>query len=136
MPDDVIRDQDYEALATFRHALRRFVAFSEAEAKAAGLTPRQHQALLAIKGALSAPDGLSISQLAEHLLIRHNSAVELVDRLVEAELARRQPDPADRRRILVALTEQAETVLLGLAAAHLRELRANRSNLQALLQRF
>ena len=50
MADDVISDHDYEALAAFRYALRRFVAFSETEAKAAGLTPRQHQALLAIKG--------------------------------------------------------------------------------------
>jgi DNA-binding MarR family transcriptional regulator len=136
MPDDVISDQDYEALAAFRYALRRFAAFSETEAKAAGLTPRQHQALLAIKGTLSAPDGLPISQLADHLLIRHNSAVELVDRLVEADLVRRQPDPADGRRMLVTLTDRADTLLRGLAGVHLRELRANRSSLLALLRRF
>jgi len=136
MPDAVISDQDYEALATFRYALRRFMAFSENEAKAAGLTPRQHQALLAIKGTLSAPDGLSISQLADHLLIRHNSAVELVDRLVQAELVRRQPDPTDGRRMLVTLAQRAETVLRGLSATHLQELRANRANLLMLLERF
>jgi DNA-binding MarR family transcriptional regulator len=136
MADDVISDHDYEALAAFRYALRQFVAFSETEAKAAGLTPRQHQALLAIKGTPSAPDGLAISQLADRLLIRHNSAVELVDRLAEADLVRRHPDPADGRRMLVTLTERSETVLRGLTAAHLRELRANRSSLLGLLRRF
>lgn len=136
MSDELISDQDYEALAAFRHAMRRFAAFSEMEAKASGLTPRQHQALLAIKGTPSAPNGLAISQIAEHLLIQHNSAVELVDRLAEAGLVRRQSDPADGRRILVTLTERSETVLRGLSAAHLRELRGIRSTLLALLRRF
>lgn len=137
--DSEISDQDYEALAGFRHALRRFAAFSETEAKAAGLTPQQHQALLAIKGrpkAPGSPDGLWIGEIAEHLLIRHNTAVELVDRLVEAGLAERQPDPADRRRILVRLTGQAETLLRRLSAVHVRELRAIRPALLALLQTF
>lgn len=136
MPDEVIGDRDYEALAAFRYALRRFVAFSEAEAKAAGLTPRQHQALLAIKGTPSSPDGLAIGQIADHLMIRHNSAVELVDRLAEAGLVLRQADTADGRRMLVTLTARSEDLLHSLSAAHLRELRANRSRLLALLRRF
>jgi DNA-binding MarR family transcriptional regulator len=139
MRDSEISDQDYEALAAFRHALRRFVTFSETEAKAAGLTPQQHQALLAIKGRPTHPDsldGMWIGEIAGNLLIRHNTAVELVDRLAEAGLVQRQPDPADRRRILVRLTDQAELLLRRLSTAHLRELRAIRPGLLALLQMF
>ena len=128
-----LSQQDYEALAAFRHALRRFAAFSEAEARAAGLTAQQHQALLAIKGT-PRRDALGVSDIAAHLLIRHNTAVELVDRLVEAEWVRRQPDPADRRRTLVALTERAERVLRDLTVTHQRELRAIRSTLLTLLK--
>jgi DNA-binding MarR family transcriptional regulator len=137
MQDDEISDQDYATLAAFRHALRRFAAFSETEAKAVGLTHQQHQALLAIKGRPSqgpAPDGLGVGEIADHLLVRHNTAVELVDRLAEAGLVQRHPDPADRRRILVTLTGRAEALLRRLSAAHVRELRAIRPNLLALLQ--
>jgi DNA-binding MarR family transcriptional regulator len=70
----------YEALADFRFALRNFLAFSEKAAAAAGLTAQQHQAMLAIRGA---PEGesLTIGQIASRLMIRHHTAVELVDRL-------------------------------------------------------
>lgn len=132
-----ITDENYATLASFRLALRRFAAFSEAEAKAAGLTPRQHQALLAIRGSAStdAP-AISIGDLATHLLIRHNSAVELTDRLVEAGFVRREIDPADGRRAMLALTPQAEVLLSDLSAAHMRELRSIRPALVALLERF
>jgi len=132
---EAITERDYATLAAFRLALRKFAAFSEAEAKAAGLSPRQHQALLAIRGSVT-PDarGMSIGDLAAHLLIRHNSAVELVDRLVDAGLALRQADPTDARRVALALTPQAETLLSSLSAAHLRELKAMRPALVALLE--
>jgi DNA-binding MarR family transcriptional regulator len=139
MTNDATSDVDYAALAAFRLALRRFAAFSEAEAKAAGLTPRQHQALLAIKGRRKPAangDGLGIGEIAAHLLIRHNTAVELVDRLAEAGLVQRQADPADGRRILVTLTDRSEALLRRLSAAHVRELRAIRPNLLTLLQTF
>lgn len=135
MAEDDLTDQDYAALAAFRHALRRFTAFSAAEAKAAGLTPQQHQALLAIKGT-GAENPLGVGEIAAHLLIRHNSAVELVDRLEESGLVQRLPDPSDRRRIRVALTARAEQLLGALSTTHLRELRAIRPTLLALLQRF
>jgi DNA-binding MarR family transcriptional regulator len=132
-PND-ITDADYATLAAFRLALRQFAAFSEAAAKAAGLTPRQHQALLAIKGAARThPNGLGVGEIAKALLIRHNSAVELVDRLVDAGLVRRQPDPLDGRRSLVVVTDQAERLLHGLSAVHRQELRALRPRLLALL---
>jgi DNA-binding MarR family transcriptional regulator len=136
-PGNEATDPDYAALAAFRLALRRFAAFSEEEAKATGLTPRQHQALLAIKGLTPAGSlGIGVGEIADHLLIRHNSAVELVDRLVEAGLAERMADPSDGRRILVISTTRAEALLRRLSAAHLRELRAIRPGLLALLQTF
>ena len=123
---------DYEALAAFRHALRRFAAFSAEAARAARLTPQQHQALLAIKGA-PGRETLTIGGIAAHLLIRPHSAVELVDRLEELGLVARQPDPADSRRVQVALTTRSEALLRDLSMAHLRELQAIRPTLLDLL---
>jgi DNA-binding MarR family transcriptional regulator len=112
---------DYEALAEFRYLIRRFLAFSQEAARAAGLTPRQHQALLAIKG-FPAGRPVAVGDLAEQLNIRHHSAVELVDRLAEAGLVRRMQDAGDQRRVLLSLTARAEEDLAGLSAAHLDEL--------------
>jgi DNA-binding MarR family transcriptional regulator len=126
---------DYEALAAFRHELRRFAVFSEQAARDAGLSPQQHQALLAIKGAVGRQT-LSVGEIAAALLIRPNSAVELVDRLSFLGLVERRPDPGDQRRVLVALTTRAEEVLGALAAAHLMELRTARPSLLALLDRL
>lgn len=124
---------DYRTLANFRQALRRFLAFSEAAARDAGLTPQQHQALLAIAGheGGAAP---GVGELAASLLLRHNSAVELVDRLEDAGLVERRPDPADGRRVRVALTPRAETLLEALSATHLEELRRMHPALRALLE--
>ncbi|MGO4128674.1 MarR family winged helix-turn-helix transcriptional regulator [Inquilinus sp. YAF38] len=126
---------DYEALAAFRHALRRFLDFSGEAAKTAGLTPQQHQALLAIKG-FPGRDRVTIGELAEQLVQRHHSTVGLVDRLEALGLVRRESDPADRRRAMVALTDRAEEVLAGLSAIHRSELRRLGPSLAALLQRL
>jgi DNA-binding MarR family transcriptional regulator len=133
MPKTDLSQQDYETLAAFRHLLRRFAAFSEAEARAVGLTAQQHQALLAIKGS-PGRDAVGVNDIAAHLLIRHNTAVELVDRLADAQWVRRLPDPTDGRRILVALTERGKRVLRDLAVIHQRELRSIRSTLLRLLK--
>src|SRR3954464_15093096 len=94
---------DYQALANFRYALRRFLEFSGSAAKGIGLTPQQHQAMLSIIGA---PEGqaVTVGFLAERMLLKHHSTVELADRLVELDLVARQPDAADRRKVLLALT--------------------------------
>jgi DNA-binding MarR family transcriptional regulator len=126
---------DYEALAAFRRALRQFTAFSEQAARRAGLTPQQHQALLAIKGAPAAAPVI-IGDLAQALLIRPHSAVELVDRLAQLGLLERREDPVDHRRVRIALTPHAEALLSELSAAHLKELRAIRPALLDLLHRF
>lgn len=126
---------DYETLAEFRYRLRRFIAFSDAAARRAGLTPRQHQALLQIKGA-PGRDSLTVAELAERMRIRHHSAVGLVDRLAALGFVTRSPAPEDRRRVLVSLTPAAEAKLLRLSAAHRDELRAREPLLWALLDRF
>jgi DNA-binding MarR family transcriptional regulator len=121
-PDEISK-ADYEALAAFRSALRRFIRFSEEGARAAGLTPQQHQLLLAVKGQ-PGRDWASVSDLAEALQIRHHAAVGLVDRCERAGMVRRAPDPDDRRQVRVSLTEKGEAILARLSTRNRRELRA------------
>jgi DNA-binding MarR family transcriptional regulator len=122
---DAVREfalTDYQRLAEFRYLLARFLAFSAEAAHAAGLAPRQHQALLAIKGY---PGGaqVTVGDLAERLGIRHHSAVGLVDRLVESGYLVRRADDLDRRRAILSLTLSGEKALAALSAAHREELR-------------
>ncbi|MBV9510423.1 MAG: MarR family transcriptional regulator [Caulobacteraceae bacterium] len=126
---------DYQRLAAFRHALRRFLAFSEQAARAAGITPQQHQALLAAKGA-AAPETVTVGYLAEQLLLQPHSAAELVERMVKTGLLLRAADPADRRRVVLSLTPAAEAVLQSLSAEHLRELRYSAPALDKLVERL
>lgn len=127
-----LSQQDYRLLSEFRYQLRCFLEFSEAAAARAGLTPRQHQALLAIKGAPAGANP-SVGYLAERLRIRHHSAVELADRLADAGLITREPDAADRRRVRLRLTAAAEARLAQLSASHLSELNRLRPALLELL---
>jgi DNA-binding MarR family transcriptional regulator len=124
---------DYAALAHFRLALRRFLAFSERSSHAAGLEPQQHQLLLALRGFASADRAPSIGDIADWLLIQHHSAVELVDRAVARGLVRRHHDPADRRRVLVDLTPEGESVLTHLSMQHREELESTAPALLAAL---
>jgi DNA-binding MarR family transcriptional regulator len=117
-----LSSHDYRLLAEFRYLLAKFLAFSEAAAQAAGLSPRQHQALLAIKGFADGTD-VSVGDLAERLNIRHHSAVGLVDRLVASGYLLRRSDPHDRRRIFVVLTLAGEKKLAALSAIHRDELK-------------
>jgi len=126
---------DYQALANFRYALRRFLEFSGSAAKSVGLTPQQHQAMLSIIGV---PEGqaVTVGFLAERMLLKHHSTVELVDRLVELDLVARQPDAADRRKVLLALTPKGRRLLTKLSAAHIEELRRIRPVFADLLERL
>lgn len=110
----------YAVMAAFRHALRGFLHFSEQAALAAGLTPQQHQALLAIAGHTGATPP-SIGELAGQLRLAPHSAAELVARMVEAGLLDKHPDPADRRRQHLTLTEAAWGKLASLTEAHIQE---------------
>ena len=112
---------DYARLAAFRHALRRFLRFSESAAARVGLTSQHYQAMLVVRGC---PDDkrVTINDLAQQLLIKHNSAVELVDRLAREGLVVREPSSHDRRKVELRLTSRGRTVLAKLAAMHRGEL--------------
>lgn len=124
---------DYRQLAAFRLALRRFISLTDANARAAGLTPQQHQALLSIMGAHPVRQEISIGELADHLLLKNHSAVELVDRLVRAGLVTRAPSSQDRRRVLLRVTPQGQALLDEVSGASLVQLRASSDIQQALL---
>jgi DNA-binding MarR family transcriptional regulator len=126
---------DYEALARFRFELRKFQAFSEAAANRSGLTAQQHQALLAIRG-FSGRQAVSVGDLARYLLIRHHTAVELVDRMARLKILSRGMDPADGRRVLVRLTREGERRLQRLSRIHLHELHAIGPTLTKMLKLF
>jgi DNA-binding MarR family transcriptional regulator len=114
-------DLDYAALASFRRALRTFLAFSADAARAAGLTPQQHQAILAIRGLAQAGE-VTMNNLAEELLLKPQTAVELVDRLEGAGLVERARAVEDRRRVLLTLTAKAKAALAPLSMAHLAQI--------------
>ena len=126
---------DYKALAEFRYQLRKFLSFSETAAHKAGLTPQHHQALLAIKGFSSAAP-VSIGDLADFLLVRHHTAVELVDRMAKLGLVARNADEDDSRRIVVKLTRKGEQKLQTLSKIHFEELHAASPVLTRLLRSF
>ena len=126
---------DYEALARFRYQVRRFLSFSETAANKAGLTPQQHQALLAIKG-FSNPTPISVGDLAELLFIRHHTAVELMDRMTKLGLLKRVVDGDDSRRVLLKLTKKGESRLQELSKMHLEELRTASPALSKILRSF
>ena len=125
----------YETLAAFRYALRQFLRFSEKAALGAGITPQQHQALLAIKG-FPKHDSVTVSELAERLQLRHHSVVGLIDRLVEEKLVLRTPSEKDRRQVLIRLTPRGEKVLGKLSFAHSKQLKQIGPELKLLLNRI
>ena len=114
--------REYQSLAEFRYQVRRFLHFSEIQAREHGLEPQQHQALLALKG-MTAETQPTVGALAGRLALRHHTAVELTNRLESGGLVKRQPDPADGRQILVHLTAKGAAKLRSLSLAHRHELR-------------
>jgi DNA-binding MarR family transcriptional regulator len=114
---------NYQSLAEFRHQIRRYLSFSDAAVRDAGLEPRQYQLLLAVKGL--PPDARPrIGELAERLQIQHHSAVELIDRLETSGLVRRERASHDRREVLISPTPAGEKLLRALVLHHRAELRS------------
>jgi DNA-binding MarR family transcriptional regulator len=116
-----LRTEDYARLAAFRHELRQFLRFSEEAAERAGLSAQHYQAMLVLR---ACPEGqaVSINDLAGELLIRHNSAVGLVDRLVDERLVVREASQVDRRKVELRLSARGRQVLARLAQIHRDEL--------------
>lgn len=101
--------------------LRRFLRWSEDQAAEAGLTPAQHQLLVAVKGH-PGPEAPAVRDLANYLLLQSHSTVGLVDRAEAAGVVRRQQDDKDARVVRVHLTERGTQLVENLTAAHLAEL--------------
>lgn len=130
-----VTEREYEMLAAFRYALRQFLRFSEKAARGVGLTPQQHQVLLAIKG-FPGGDRITIGELAEQLQLRHHSTVGLVDRLAAQSLVMREQAEDDRRLVYVMLTEEGDEMVESLSAAHKEELRRIKPQIRLLLDQL
>jgi DNA-binding MarR family transcriptional regulator len=124
VPRSRISAADYQTLADLRYHIRRFLRIREVAARTAGLEPQHYLLLLQIKG-LEGRSQPSISRLAERLQIRHHSAVELIDRLVDRDLVARRSGDDDRRQVLIELRPAGEAVLRRLAEYSIRELRSD-----------
>ncbi|HEX7099092.1 MAG TPA: MarR family transcriptional regulator [Acidimicrobiia bacterium] len=122
MSSDAVTDADYRQLLELRSGLRRFLRWSAEQARSAGLTPAQHQLLLAVRGH---PDrkGPTVAEVADYLQLKHNSTVELIDRAQRDGLVERHTDPDDARIVRIGLTPEAESRLAKLSQVHLEELR-------------
>jgi DNA-binding MarR family transcriptional regulator len=117
-----LADNEYRRLLAFRTGIRRFLSWSESQAATVGVTPAQHQLMLAIRGH-DGPDGPTIGDVADALILRHNSAVGLVDRAVEAGLVARHVDDHDARVVRLRLTALGARRIRQLSGAHIEELR-------------
>ncbi len=113
---------NYTALADFRYEIRRFLSFSEIVARAAGIEPQQHQALLAVKGRPPESE-TTVGILAERLQLSHHSAVELSRRLEAKGWIRRSRRGSDRREVQLVVTPRGEKLLAKLSLSHRNELR-------------
>lgn len=129
-----LTDSDFTRLADFRHGLRKFLQFSETAAAAEGLTPQQHQALLAIRGHAGA--AMNVGVLAERLCLKHHTTVELVQRLEKAGLVAKRPSPEDRRAVLLELTAEGAARLGRLSRCHRDELTRFGPEIAAMLSDF
>lgn len=130
-----LHSEDYQALAELRYLLRKFLRFSkDLLAKKAGLNPEQYEALLAIKAFPG--NTITISQLSERLQVKHHSAVNIVDRLVERKLIRRTAGEEDRRERHLELTAKGEELIEEMAAPHHAEFRARSGEMIKALQRL
>jgi len=109
------------SLAEFRFQMRKFLNFSEIASERCGIPAQQYQ-LMQVIAAMPEGQQASITYLAERMILRHNSTVELVDRAERGGLVKRESDPTDMRRSLVQLTPEGEQILQRLVTEHLREL--------------
>jgi DNA-binding MarR family transcriptional regulator len=128
-----LEDADYRRLLQFRTDLRRFLHWSEEQAEKAGLTAAQHQLLLAVRGHDGA-QGPTIGDVAGYLMLRHHSAVGLVDRAVKAGMVERQENAGDRRVVRLRLTSLGQRTLQQLSALHLEEIQRLAPRIQEISQ--
>ncbi|WP_431324846.1 MarR family winged helix-turn-helix transcriptional regulator [Rhizobium sp. YTU87027] len=129
-----LNDQVYDGLAGFRLAMRRFLAFSEAALAEAGVTSQQYQAMLVVRTMPGRQ--VRIRDLADQMLMPHNGAVQLIDRMCAGELAMRIPAEDDKRSVLIGLTSKGNDVLESLAKVHVKGMLVNEPLLAESLSRL
>ena len=114
----------YRALAELRYRIRRFLRDGDVMARSAGLEPQQYLMLLAIRGL---PQGgkATIRTLADRVVLKHHSTVELIDRLEKHGYVCRRRGSDDRRLVMVSLLPRGQQVLEGVARHRITELRSN-----------
>ena len=105
MPDPVTAPPESLAEA-FRAVARQLRHQTQTALAPWNLTPAQARAL----GTLVRHGRMRVGTLAEHLRIAPRSATEVVDDLQGLGLAERHPDPADRRAVLVSLTDEGQRI--------------------------
>lgn len=126
--------EQIRALSEFRYQIRKFLHFSERVERDHGLEPNQHQLLLAVKGFAGEGLGPTIGYLAERMRVRHNSAVELIDRMELHGMVHRRASEHDRRQVMVTLSDAGGQILRALAAQHVAEIQQAGPGLVAALQ--
>jgi len=130
-----LKSEDYEALGTFRYAMRKFLRFSKEVLAGAKLTPEQYEALLAIKGRAESAS-INVGDLSERLQVKHHTAVNLIDKLAARKLVARKRSTEDRRQVNIKLTGRGNSVLMKLAAIHRQEMRQRSSEMIEALRRL
>ena len=105
------KDTDIAGLwARFMRVSQSVLAAVEGDLKAAGFPPLAwYDALLELRRA--APEGLRQFELQEHMLLAQYNMSRLIDRLVDAGYARRQPCPEDARGQVIYLTEKGRALI-------------------------
>ncbi len=127
-----LSERNFRALGEFRHQIRRFVAERAHAARAAGIDPQQYQVLLILK-AWNKDEPPSIGAIADSMLLRHHTVVELLDRMAAKRFIRRQRSRSDRRVVSIAIQPRGEAILKTLAISNRQELAGSlRELLQAL----
>jgi len=127
--------EDFRLLAEFRFQIRQFLHFSESAERTLGIEPQQHQLMLAIKG-LPAQTRPTVRAISSRLCLRHNSTVELINRLASRGALVRRPSEDDRREVLIELTPFGEELLQQLSVLHIQELQNAGPALAEALQRI
>ena len=125
---------DYQSVAAFRAALRRFVRVSEEAARRHRLTPRQHLLLLMIKGAPDGSETSTVSELCGRLQLAQSTVTELVQRAETAGLVEREQSDDDARVVHLSLTP-AGAAALARVHSDLSAERAELARMVALIER-
>ncbi len=130
-----VLDEYFRAMSEFRHQIRRFQRFSEEVAAQAGVEPQQHLLMLSVRG-LPPGEKPSIRAVADRLMLKHHSVVELVDRSERMGLVRRVADRNDRRQVLLELTAKGERILRQIFVQNRDKLKSQSAELSETLLRL